>query len=117
MGELKGISLTNPETGDITVNRYCKVPFAERIEGTNRFTLPKPLAKGFDYSGDYKDFGLKCPQPSVPHPQFRYSKSPSEEYIQYNNIWVPSSDNFKPEGGWPVLFYIHGGFLQYFFHT
>lgn len=113
LGQLQGISLKNPETGNITVNRYCKVPFAEKIEGANRFTLPKELADGFDYSGDYSDFGLKCPQPSVPHPQFRYTKSPSEEYIQYNNIWVPSSDKYKPEGGWPVLFYIHGGFLQY----
>lgn len=113
LGTLKGISLTNPQTKHVTADRYCKVPYAAKIEGDSRFTLPQALPEGYDYTGNYADFGLKCPQPSVPHPQFRYTKSPSEEYIQYNNIWVPKSDKHKPEGGWPVLFYIHGGFLQY----
>jgi carboxylesterase type B len=27
------------------------------------------------------------------------------------NIWIPVGD--APKGGWPVLFYIHGGFLQW----
>ncbi|TID13885.1 hypothetical protein CANINC_004833 [Pichia inconspicua] len=113
-GTFKGTTLTSPKSGKQTVHRFAKVPYACPIEGKDRFTLPKELPDDYDYSnGDYTEFGLKCPQPAVANPNFRYFKSPSEEVIQYNNIWIPASDKYKPEGGWPVLIYIHGGWLQY----
>lgn len=112
-GTLKGITYTSPRTGNKTVHRFSKVPYAYPIEKKTRFTLPKELPEDYDYTGDYAAFGLKCPQPAVPNPHFRYFKSPSEEIIQYNNIWIPASDKYKPEGGWPVLIYLHGGWLQY----
>ncbi|KAF3048508.1 hypothetical protein E8E11_003815 [Didymella keratinophila] len=34
-----------------------------------------------------------------------------EEDCLQSNIWVPIGE--PPQGGWPVLFYIHGGFLQF----
>ena len=113
-GSFKGVTLISPRTGNPTAHRFCKVPYAYQIDGNKRFTLPVKLPEDYDYSsGDYTEFGLKCPQPAVPNKHFRYFKSPSEEHIQYNNIWIPASDKFKPAGGWPVLIYIHGGWLQY----
>lgn len=113
-GTFKGTTLTSPKSGKQTVHRFAQVPYALPIKDNDRFTLPKELPTDYDYSnGDYTEFGLKCPQPAVANPNFRYFKSPSEEVIQYNNIWVPASDKYKPEGGWPVLIYIHGGWLQY----
>jgi carboxylesterase type B len=49
---------------------------------------------------------------------FRYAIMPCL-FLQYNNangtkklnIWAPAEA--APAGGWPVLFYIHGGFLQW----
>ncbi|KAG7835634.1 hypothetical protein KL942_005172 [Ogataea angusta] len=112
-GTLTGYTFNSPRTGNTSVHRFAKVPFAKPSTPENRFKLPEPLPSDYDYTGDYKEFGLKCPQPSVPHPQFRYTKSPTEENILYSNIWVPASDKYKPKDGWPVLIYIHGGFLQY----
>lgn len=80
--------------------------------GEYRFKLPRPLPKDYDYTGDYKDFGVKCPQPTIVNENVHYEKGPSDENCTYLHIWVPASDKYKPEGGWPVLFYIHGGWLQ-----
>lgn len=112
-GALRCRSFKSDITGLPTVDRFCHVPYAVQINGQTRFTLPQALPEDFDYSGDYTDLALKCPQPSVPNPAFNYVKSPSDENIQYLNIWVPTSDKYKPQHGWPVLFYIHGGWLQY----
>ena len=112
-GKLSGITFNDPKTGKPACHRLAQVPYAYPCEGSTRFTLPKELPNDYDYTGEYKEFGLKCPQPSVPNPHFRYLKSPSKEVIQYSNIWIPASDKYKPEGGWPVLIYIHGGWLQY----
>lgn len=112
-GELTGYSFKSTRTGNVTSHRFAKVPFVEPFVKENRFKRPVALADDYDYTGDYKEFGLKCPQPSVPNPAFRYTKSPSDENINHLNIWVPSSDKFKEESGWPVMVYIHGGWLQY----
>ncbi|OJJ83901.1 putative carboxylesterase [Aspergillus glaucus CBS 516.65] len=49
-----------------------------------------------------------CPQPAFLGPVDRSGWS--EDCFQVN-VWVPVGDG--PEGGWPVLFYIHGGWLQF----
>lgn len=112
-GKLKGLSFRSSRTGNNTCHRFAQVPYAYPCEGKNRFTLPKELPLNYDYTGDYTELGLKCPQPAVSNPNFRYAKSPSKEFVQYNNIWIPSSDKDKPKNGWPVLIFIHGGWLQY----
>lgn len=112
-GTLTGYTFKSPRTGNRSCVRFAKVPYAQPVSGDNRWRLPKPLPADYDYTGDYKEFGLKCPQPSVPDKRFQYIKSPSDENITYLNIWIPYSDKDKPEGGWPVLLYLHGGWLQY----
>ncbi|KAG0672537.1 hypothetical protein C6P40_003565 [Pichia californica] len=110
-GTLTGFTLKNPQNGNHTVHRFAKVPYALLSE--ERYSLPKSIPETFDYTGEYKFFGLKCPQPVYESKQLKYPKSPSDEYIQYSNIWVPSSNKYKPKNGWPVLIYIHGGWLQF----
>lgn len=110
-GTLTGFTLKNPINNHLTVHRFAKVPYALPVK--KRFSLPEPIPDNYDYTGEYKHLGLKCPQPVYESKQLKYPKSDSDEYIQYANIWVPASDKYKPETGWPVLIYIHGGWLQY----
>ncbi|SGZ54566.1 CIC11C00000000193 [Sungouiella intermedia] len=105
--------LLRSSSGNITSYRYGNVPYAVPQGASGRFKKPVPIPGSYDLTGDYYDLGLKCPQPAVENPVFNYVKSPSTEDVQYVNIWVPSSDKYKPAAGWPVLVYIHGGWLQY----
>ena len=110
-GTLTGFTLKNPANGKLTAKRFARIPYALPLK--KRFTLPEPIPDDYDYTGEYKDFGFKCPQPVYESKQIVYPKSESDEHIQYANIWVPASDKYKPKNGWPVLIYIHGGWLQY----
>lgn len=49
-----------------------------------------------------------CPQPSFLNLSF--GDNWDEDCFQCN-VWVPTGT--PPPGGWPVLFFIHGGFLQF----
>lgn len=109
-GTLVGHTMQNPATGEDTLHRFARVPFALQPQ---RFSLCEPIPDEYDYTGgNYRDFGAKCPQPVIESGILRYPESPSDEHIQYANVWVPASDKYKPESGWPVLIYIHGGWLQ-----
>lgn len=110
-GTLTGFGLKSSTSENISSFRFGKVPYALPLGAKDRFKLPKAIPKSFDYTGEYFDVGLKGPQPAVPNPAFNYVKSPSDEEIQYLNIWVPNAE--QPKDGWPVYIYIHGGWLQY----
>ncbi|GMM47275.1 hypothetical protein DAPK24_038500 [Pichia kluyveri] len=111
-GSLTGYTLKNPSNGKPTCHRFTNIPYA--LPTKQRFSLPSSIPDDYDYSnGNYLKFGLKCPQPVYQSKQIQYTLSDSTEHIQYVNIWIPSSDEFKPKNGWPVLIYIHGGWLQY----
>lgn len=112
-GILTGYGLRSSTTNTISSIRYGKVPYALPVGPQDRFKKALPIPEDYDYTGEYYELGLKCPQPAVPNPAFKYVKSPSDEHIQHLNIWVPSSDKHKPASGWPVIVYIHGGWLQY----
>jgi carboxylesterase type B len=109
-GILTGFTLKNPANNKPVLHRFAKVPYAKPCK---RFALPEPISDDFNYTGEYKNFGFKCPQPAYESKQLKYQTGESTEYIQYNNIWIPASNKFKPKDGWPVLIYIHGGWLQY----
>nr|QFR37230.1 carboxylesterase [Cyberlindnera americana] len=110
-GTLTGYKFKSSLTGEDTTVRYAKVPYALPVSSKDRFKKALAIPDDYDYTGDYGEVGLKCPQPSVPHAIFNYKKGPSKEEIQYCNVFVPTGE--PPAGGWPVLFYIHGGWLQY----
>lgn len=108
-GTLTGYKIPSLTGSNLSTIRFTQVPYAK--PGTKRFERPAPIPEDFNYSaGDYGSIGLKGPQPTFDTPPFTYLKSPSQENIQYLNIFIP--DGEPPEGGWPVLIYIHGGWLQ-----
>lgn len=112
-GELTGFTLKNPINGKESLHRFAKIPYASPNVGTKRFRLPELIGTDYDYTGDYKNVGDKCPQPVFESKYFSYPKEPIDERIQYLNVFIPNTNEFKPNNGWPVLVYIHGGWLQY----
>lgn len=55
-----------------------------------------------------------CPQPGG----FGAAPEPTDfedwdENCLKANIWIPIDNGTKPENGWPILFFLHGGFLQF----
>lgn len=87
------------------------IPYAK----AGRFEKPVPLEDDHNYTGDYTEFKLRCPQPQAEIDGYIYypKDDPSSEDIQFLNIWIPADERNKPATGWPVLIFFHGGFLQY----
>lgn len=112
-GTLTGYSLKSAASDSITTYRFGNVPYAVPSGAAGRFKKPQAIPKDFNYTGDYLDLGMQGPQATIENPIFEYTEAPSDENIQYVNIWTPSDDSKKPKNGWPVLVYIHGGWLQY----
>lgn len=113
-GFISGQEISDAATGQPLCNRYLGVPYAQPPIGPRRWALPQPLPAGFSYSSQscYDSFAPQCLQPKYRH---QYSIDPPEppresEDCLYLNIWTPCGD--PPEGGWPIWFQIHGGWLQ-----
>lgn len=122
-GKLQGIEQRD-SSGKPICHRYLKVPYALPPVGSLRWRRPQPLPSNFTFNsssgspGDYTKFGPICPQPHYTHDIAlveNHSAAPPIENVQsedclYLNIWVPAGN--PPADGWPVEFYIHGGWLQ-----
>ncbi|TAQ84331.1 hypothetical protein B7494_g7339 [Chlorociboria aeruginascens] len=110
-GSLDGIPLIDASTKTTKCYRFPRVPYALPPVGPRRWQKPEALPDTYSY-GDaqnpwlYKSPSSICPQLSA----FSTVPSASEDCLQCN-IYVPLG--IPPDKGWPVLFYIHGGFLQY----
>lgn len=127
-GSLRGLQLSDAETGKPVYHRYTRIPYALPPIGPLRWQKPHPLPQDFSFAvgdgepGNYTKFGPICPQPvydlssagfcnpdGAPEP----ANVQSEDCL-YLNIWVPAGrDGERPEGGWPVQFYIRS-FLFFF---
>lgn len=104
--------------------RFTRVPYALPPTGQLRWRRPQPLPESFSFSepsgkpGNYTAFGPVCPQPVYAYSDVQLENkdaAPEPELIEkedclYLNIWAPAGT--PPETGWPVVFYIHGGWLQ-----
>jgi carboxylesterase type B len=104
--------------------RFTRVPYALPPTGQLRWRRPQPLPESFSFSepsgkpGNYTAFGPVCPQPVYAYSDVLLENkdaAPEPELIEkedclYLNIWAPAGT--PPETGWPVVFYIHGGWLQ-----
>lgn len=124
LGSLKGIELRDEATGKPVCHRYVKIPYALPPVGPLRWRRPQPLPSSFNFSassgeaGDYTKFGPICPQPHydyeeviLPNPDaLEVIENVQDEDCLYLNVWVPAGPS--PPGGWPVQFYLHGGWLQ-----
>nr|RBQ97398.1 hypothetical protein FVER53263_12634 [Fusarium verticillioides] len=110
LGHIKGLTITSH--GSPAVHYFGGLPYALPPVGQWRFRVPRRLPKDYRYGtatepGKFTDGTKICPQPpssNTPDPSVV-----SEDCLQLN-IWVPAGP--PPIHGWPVCFYIHGGFLQ-----
>jgi carboxylesterase type B len=105
---IQGVILKDKKTGKPMCKYFGGVPYAQPPTGKRRWQKPVPLdaCGGYGSRASPGIFDTKaevCPQPGK-----------KEEHVNENclqlNIWIPIGD--PPAGGWPVYFYIHGGFLQ-----
>ncbi|KAL1310571.1 hypothetical protein AAFC00_000850 [Neodothiora populina] len=89
------------------------IPYALPPTGPYRFRRPRPLPSQFKYGtkanpSRFTGGTAVCPQPGNLGPP---DKSLWDEDCLQVNIWIPAGK--PPAGGWPIFFYIHGGFLQW----
>ncbi|EUC34371.1 hypothetical protein COCCADRAFT_35937 [Bipolaris zeicola 26-R-13] len=103
----------DPQTGLPQCHYFGGIPYALPAQ---RFQRAKPLPPCYRYGtqvnpGVFDGACGVCPQPaSGPGKEDQVGE---EDCLQCN-VWVPSGE--VPVGGhlgWPVLFWIHGGFLQW----
>ncbi|KAF4435080.1 triacylglycerol lipase V precursor [Fusarium acutatum] len=110
LGHIEGLTITSH--GSPAVHYFGGLPYALPPVGQWRFRVPRRLPKDYRYGtatepGKFTEGAKVCPQPpssNTPDPSVI-----SEDCLQLN-IWVPAGP--PPKDGWPVCFYIHGGFLQ-----
>jgi len=110
-GYIEGLCITDKRSGTKACYYYGGLPYALPPTGPFRWQRPRPLPPFHSYGtkthpGRFTGAANVCPQigRGPPSPLF------SEDCLQLN-IWVPHGA--PPTGGWPVYFFIHGGFLQF----
>lgn len=120
-GKLIGRVGKDKTTGQLKSQRYAGIPFAQAPLGPLRWKRPQPLPPSFRYDSDgrkYVDFAAQSLQPTnyaltngITFPDA--PTFPQSEDCLYLNVWCPvQADGSRPPGKRPVLFFIHGGWLQ-----
>lgn len=89
---------------------YYGVRYAQPPLNTLRWKKPEPLAHGYTYDGDYTHTRPVCPQESSDGTRIDSPPITFSEDCLILNIWIPAGP--PPAQGWPVQYFIHGGFLQ-----
>ncbi|KAH7135042.1 paraben-hydrolyzing esterase precursor [Dendryphion nanum] len=107
-GFIEGITILDKKSSP-RCHYFGGLPFALPPTGEFRWAKPRPLPPCFRYGtkvnpGRYVGSCNQCPQPNNDEASW------DEDCLQLN-VWVPAGE--VPKGGWPVLFWIHGGFLQF----
>lgn len=95
------------------------IPYALPPVGSSRWRKPRPLAPCYQYGtrsfpADCTASAGVCTQLNAPSSNKQKKEQPAvvgEENSLQLNIWIPAGE--APKEGWPVVFYIHGGFLQF----
>lgn len=111
-GFIEGSVIKSASTGKKLCYYFGGLPYSLPPIGPFRWQKPRPLPPCYRYGtranpGRYTGEAGICPQigrDPNPDPLF------DEDCLQVN-IWVPHGE--PPKEGWPVYFYIHGGFLQF----
>lgn len=112
-GHLTGLKAVDRLSGQPLVYYYGGIPYAQPPTGERRFRVTQPLSPDHQYGtrdapGRFVGGTRPCPQPASSNTP--PASAMSEDCLQLN-IWVPATGK-APPGGWPVCFWIHGGFLQ-----
>ncbi|KXS94656.1 hypothetical protein AC578_5558 [Pseudocercospora eumusae] len=114
LGVLQGLTLhSQAEPGTALIHYFGGIPYALPPLGPYRFRQARRLPPCYRYGTEVNpgrfDAGTAvCPQPSFLREK---DKSSWDENCLQLNIYIPAKP--RPRKGFPVLFYIHGGFLQW----
>jgi carboxylesterase type B len=108
LGTLNGVIVKSRKNPAQQICYHGDIPYALPPTGERRFRRPQPLPAGYRYAGDFKTKGPVCPQPFWLGT--RHEEDWGEDCLRLN-IYRPVGK--PPAGGWPVFFYIHGGWLQF----
>lgn len=114
-GWLQGVHLVSETTSRPVARYFGGIKYAQAPTGNLRFRRTRALPPGFSYGSEQAPCAYTpdcdvCPHPDWPGILPDDTARWSEDCLRAN-VWVPSGTT--PSGGWPVLFYIHGGFLQF----
>lgn len=112
LGHLEGLTVSSDDSKP-TLRYFGGLPYALPPLGPYRFRAPRKLPPCYRYGtrvnpGRFTGGTGICPQPKNRHPP---DASLLDENCLQLNIWIPAEE--APKEGWPVFFYIHGGFLQW----
>jgi carboxylesterase type B len=110
-GSIEGSTLKQNPSQIPYCHYFGGLPYALPPVGPFRWKNPRPLPPCYRYGtranpGRFTGGAGFCPQPSKEDDVKLY-----EEDCLQCNIWIPIGQ--PPKDGWPVFFYIHGGFLQW----
>ncbi|KAK7033929.1 hypothetical protein VNI00_012553 [Paramarasmius palmivorus] len=94
-----------------TVESWKGIPYATPPIGDLRFSAPTPLESQLGVVTDVSDDALRCVQFGAASNIVGVKAGPGQEDCLKLWIWKPVSA--KEGDGLPVMFYIHGGGLQY----
>ncbi|KAF2196014.1 paraben-hydrolyzing esterase precursor [Delitschia confertaspora ATCC 74209] len=109
-GFVEGLTIKDKDAKHLC-HYFGGLPYALPPTGLFRWQKPRPLPSCFRYGtrtnpGRYTGGTGICPQPDDDiNPECW-----DEDCLQCN-IWMPVGE--PPKEGWPVFFWIHGGFLQF----
>ncbi|KAK9781812.1 putative Alpha/Beta hydrolase protein [Seiridium cardinale] len=107
LGTLRGLEV-RAKNSQSSIYYFGGIPYALPPLDQWRFRRPRPLPKEHRYDGSFTGQTSVCPQP-----EWRGTRKEelwNEDCLQLN-IYIPVGT--PPPKGWPVFFYIHGGFLQW----
>jgi carboxylesterase type B len=107
-GFIEGLLIKEKSTRRPICHYFGAVPYALPPTGEYRWRPPRQLEPCYRY-GTRASPG-KFTGKATSSPQLGKRASPVDENCLECNIWVPAGN--APFGGWPVYFYVHGGFLQ-----
>ncbi|KAI5359596.1 putative carboxylesterase, type B, carboxylesterase type B, active, alpha/Beta hydrolase [Septoria linicola] len=114
LGWLEGTTLFGEASSEPLLHYFGGLPYALPPVGQYRFQKARPLPEHYRYGsrsnpGRYTGQSAVCPQPA-----WRASPDAAswdEEGLLSLNVYIPAGK--PPTKGWPVFFFIHGGFLQW----
>ena len=115
-GWVDGIELISNTSTKAVARYFGGLRYAQPPTGHLRFRRTRPLPSDFSYgtvtAPGATSAGCRiCPQPDWPGVLPPGDVSTWSEDCLQANIWMPAET--PPSGGWPILFFIHGGFLQF----
>ncbi|CAO1631064.1 unnamed protein product [Sympodiomycopsis kandeliae] len=100
-------------------HRFTGIPYALPPLSSLRFRRPQPLPPSFQYDSNqrtYTTFRPICYNPGslydIPYGPSSPPDGPGTEDVLYLNMWIPSRPLPSGLDSWPIVFYIHGGWLQ-----